>query len=781
MRERAAKAAVPGEGVREEARPGVWRRWHLGALLAHLGLSVYFTWPLALNFLPGAGTQVPGVMIEDRDQNLWNLWWVRDALSRGHNPFIADKIWYPTPVSLYYHTLNIFNGLLAAPLLSVFSLTTVYNVIVLFSFVMGGYGAFLLVRYLCGNRWAALIGSVVFVYSAYHVATMRSLLQLISLEWVPFYVLFLLQAVYQPHWHGRDDVARWLLRRALPAGLFLFLVALVDWYYTMYALLLTGFLAIYILARHLWQRARHAGHSSWWTGVGERWARIVVCLGVFLLLVAPILVPTIQELRATHYMQPAADSALSNSADLLAFFQPVRGQQIWGRFFTNRREWPFGSNRYEVYLTYTALFLAAVGLFATKAARPRLAEKSREEEPDALKSRSLPGKWFWATCVVVFFLLALGPVLQINGQQIKWLFSPNIRLFMPYNLVEHIPVLNISRSPDRFDMPLTLCLGVLAGYGTNVLMSAWWPRLRFNTRGALLSLGAVALIVVELTPAPYPQRPADIPAWYYQLGKEPGDFSILELPPQDDYWHGAFRMYFQTAHGKPIFGGYISREFPHPFLQSTPGYQELIYIDGAGDMFADGPDQWYSAFAQYKTRYIVLQKERLPGADNSPPEVAKSRDALKHILGEAAQPVHSDSQLEVYQVPLPPQQVPYLSVGDGWEPREKGPNGTFRWMGTTATLRVDSPRSEAVTLRFRAAGLGEPQPLQIFQGKSKVFDGQVGALQEFSVGPLSLPAGASTLTFISPSGTTSPAQLGMGDDPRQLSFAILDARLEPAR
>jgi hypothetical protein len=80
------------------------------------------------------------------------------------------------------------NGLLAIPLLSVFSLPITYNIIVLFSFVMGGYGAFLLVHYCCRNRWAALVGSVVFAYSAYHIATMRGLLQLISLEWVPFFV-----------------------------------------------------------------------------------------------------------------------------------------------------------------------------------------------------------------------------------------------------------------------------------------------------------------------------------------------------------------------------------------------------------------------------------------------------------------------------------------------------------------------------------------------------------------------------------------------------------------
>src|SRR5688572_27891572 len=108
-------------------------------------------------------------------------------------------------------------------------------------------------------------------------------------------------------------------------------------------------------------------------------------------------------------------------------------------------------------------------------------------------------------------------------------------------------------------------------------------------RGITAVVICVGLFAVELYPAPYAQRSAVIPEWYSILGKEEGDFSILELPPQDDYWHGAYRMHYQTAHGKRIFGGYISREYDHPFLTSTPGFQELQYADGKGDILDSGP------------------------------------------------------------------------------------------------------------------------------------------------------------------------------------------------
>jgi len=793
-------------------RESLWRRWHLGALLVQLGLAVLFTWPLVLNFLPGAGTMVPGFMREDRDQNLWNLWWTRTALLGGHNPFVTNMIWYPTPISLYYHTLNVFNGILAVPLMTVFSLQTTYNIVVLFSFAATGYGAYLLFHYLCGNKWAAFIGSLVFAFSAYHIATMRSLLQLISLEWVPFFILFFMKAVFAPAWVNRNSVWDWAWHRALPAGCFLLLVSLVDWYYTMYSLILAGMITLYLLLRYLLERARHKTSVNFWHAVGEPWVRAAACVAVYLVLVSPILIPMVKELRQTDSMLPTPDAAMTHSADLLTFFQPERGNQLWGRLFLNRDQWPYGSERYEVYFTYTALLLAGVALFATRKLRPKLRvgmtssdapvqdgpALSELEAPVASEqvrtvprqpgptrvvgsgAIALPGKWFWAFGVLLFFLLALGPVLQINGAQIKWLFSPNIPLVMPYQLIGELPVLNISRSPDRFDMPLTLCLAALAGYGLNVLMGRWWLNWRMPKRGAVLCAGALALILVEIAPIPYPQLKADVPAWFYKLGEDPGDYSILEMPPQNDFWHGAYRMYFQTVHHKKIFGGYISREYPHPFLSSTPGFQELQTVDGLSDMFADGPNEWYSAFEQYDTRYIVLYKSRAPHRIDPPVDVTPSRDAIKMVLGPNAKPSYEDDQLEVYDVPKPATTVPYVSVGDGWQPRENGPNGTYRWMADSATLRIDAPQASQDFLTFKASGLGPPRRLQIFHGDTLVFDKEVSALQTYTTdGPLGLPQGVSTLRFVSPEGTTSPSQLGMNSDPRQLSFAILQVALVP--
>ena len=165
-------------------------------------------------------------------------------------------------------------------------------------------------------------------------------------------------------------------------------------------------------------------------------------------------------------------------------------------------------------------------------------------------------------------------------------------------------------------------------------------------------------------------------------------------------------------------------------------------------------------------------------------ELAPSREAIKHVLGAAARPVHEDKDLEVYRVPDAEVAVPFLTVGDGWEPRERREDGvTYRWMRGEASLGIEAPSRQDAFLVFRAGALGEARPLVIYHGDRKVFESvvQPGAQEYRTSGPLGIPSGTSVLRLISPEGTVSPAELGQGDDPRQLIFVLFDVHLESLR
>ncbi|MBI1882265.1 MAG: hypothetical protein HYR94_29180, partial [Chloroflexi bacterium] len=115
----------------------------LRLLLAYLVLAIILTWPTITHLathLPGDGGDDPAIA--------WNLWWVKYALlNAGQNPFQTDFMFYPLGINLAFYTLTVLNAATALPLTLNFGVVTASNLHMLFTFVTGGYGAFLLARY----------------------------------------------------------------------------------------------------------------------------------------------------------------------------------------------------------------------------------------------------------------------------------------------------------------------------------------------------------------------------------------------------------------------------------------------------------------------------------------------------------------------------------------------------------------------------------------------------------------------------------------------------------
>ena len=74
-------------------------------------------------------------------------------------------------------------------------------------------------------------------------------MQVMSLEWMPFYILYLLRATQ------RQRTGKPWLRDSLLAGLFLVLVGLCDWYFVLYLFLFTGLFLILDIGYWYWVNA----------------------------------------------------------------------------------------------------------------------------------------------------------------------------------------------------------------------------------------------------------------------------------------------------------------------------------------------------------------------------------------------------------------------------------------------------------------------------------------------------------------------------------------------
>src|SRR6185312_1744845 len=116
----------------------------------------------------------------------------------------------------------------------IFGLIPTYSFIELLAFPLGGLGGFWMGRYLTSNFWGGLLAGLVWSFGPYHYVELRQdQLNLISLQWLPFFMLFMFRlekSVTRPA----------ILREGLLAALFFFLTIMVDYYYASYLGLFAG-------------------------------------------------------------------------------------------------------------------------------------------------------------------------------------------------------------------------------------------------------------------------------------------------------------------------------------------------------------------------------------------------------------------------------------------------------------------------------------------------------------------------------------------------------------
>ena len=129
----------------------------------------------------------------DGFQNVWNMWWMKTSLTKGTHPYYTNFLHYPDGITLLFQTLNPFNRLISIPLQFFFKMEGVYNLVVLFSFVMSGVSIYYLADYLLDRKSSAFVAGIIFTFCPFHFAHGLGHLQLIAMEWTPLYGLYLLK------------------------------------------------------------------------------------------------------------------------------------------------------------------------------------------------------------------------------------------------------------------------------------------------------------------------------------------------------------------------------------------------------------------------------------------------------------------------------------------------------------------------------------------------------------------------------------------------------------
>jgi len=406
--------------------------------VVYFGFFSFYTWPWIKHF----DSQF---FANDGDglQNVWNMWWVNRALTHLHqSPWHTNMLHAPYGTTLLGQTMNPFNGFVGVVLVPVLGIVRTYNALVIFSFVFGGVTAFWLCLWFTDRYVPSLVGGFVFTFSAFHFAHAIGHMQLVSLEWIPLFVLLWWKLLTAPSYG-----------LAVGAAVALELVLLCDYYYFVYSV---G--AAILIAVYLWYKKEARGSKP-----------LLVFAALFIL-VLPLPLQLLWY-NAGDKLQGAHPARIF-STDLLT---PFIDGGFWRFASLTDGYWRHVHNFVSESSIYVGVAILAVFVIAI-----------------VRRNRLHPDTVFWLLFAAVFGVLSLGPRLLVHGHSYA-------RVPLPYALVEHVlPPFKLSGTPIRMMVMVTLAAAVLTAIVLARLDLSRW-------RDRLILGGFCVALVIEMWPAGLPR------------------------------------------------------------------------------------------------------------------------------------------------------------------------------------------------------------------------------------------------------------------------------------
>lgn len=490
------------------------RMWILPPI-ACLGAFCILTYPLIRHFRTHYFSE-----LGDGLQNAWNLWWIDKAVTELHqNPYFTTWLHYPDGTSLLGHTLGLFNGLLGIALQRFLTMNEAYNLIIVFAFTAAGYTAFRLAFHLTDSYWSSLAAGYLFTFSQYHFAHAVGHMNLVSIEWIPLFILCWYRLIVDPG-----------PRKAVFAAIALSLVLLSDNYYFLY-----GIFSVLLIV--LW----HAQSSRDYLFLFRKKHLLPLTLftGISLTACGPLLLPLLRIIRTDPFT--GAHDPMDFSLDLGALFIPGGHSRFAGLTESYWSQLPGNIQESSVYLGVSVWLLILFTWLNRR--RGRLQFQSFN---------------LWFLLLLFFGVMALGPALQLSGK-------PLYTGLMPYTMLQVlVPPIRVSGVPVRMTVMVTLAAAMITAMGLKMLLGR---RGRFRLPMSFI-LGAV--MIVELLPGPLPASAPVNPPYLDQLSALPPTAGLMDTVNPT-----SIALYLQTRHGLPLADGYISRYPSSVFETMKKKYKAL--------------------------------------------------------------------------------------------------------------------------------------------------------------------------------------------------------------
>jgi hypothetical protein len=515
----------------------------LSIFLLGLGLALIMTWPLATDLAHLGRTLATDA---DGQFSIWNIAWVARTIVADPVRLFDANIFFPHRTTLAYSEANLLEGALAVPVywLSRNPWLTL-NFVMLAGFASAYAGAYLLLRYLCGDRRAAAALAVAYAFCPY-VMSHLSHIQLLFTGGIPLSLLLL-------HRIADEAAGASVLSRGIALGVALAAQALSCAYYGIFAGLMVGYVTLVLaFTRRLWSS------TPYWTAIAAGAVTSIV-------IVTPFFMPYLRVQEESGFARTILDAA-RNSADASSYLASA-ARAHGGLLNIARAVGPFHEVLFPGFL---ALILGTAG--AIVALR------------DAPPSRNRETLLIYGTLAAIAFWASFGPAAGL------------------YRVLFHLPTFSFLRAPSRFGLVVVLGLTAIGSIALSRLLRVL-PERRRLMGGALALVAAIADVTV--IPIRWYPAPA-VPSPYRVLAASPRA-PVAEFPFYGDRMafplHTQY-MLFSTSHWMPLVNGYsdvIPRDFREaaPVLESFPSTdafnvlarRRVRYIGVHWDMYVGRADE----------------------------------------------------------------------------------------------------------------------------------------------------------------------------------------------
>lgn len=495
-------------------------------------LTMVMLYPLTFNLwsaLPDLGDSI---------HNLWIISWINHKVVDPLNMFDTN-IMYPLQNTGTFAEMQFTSSVIAAPILAITNNPVIaYNILLLLSFILTGYGMFLITKNLTNNFFAALTAGIIFAYFPFKFAHLPHL-QMISFQWILF-AFYFLQKYFSER--KKKDLALFTM--------FFIVQAVTFGYLTIFLYFIIGGYIVYNVLPANKEEKIHIIKN------------ILKAFAIILFSTLPFYIPYFKS--ASSGLTRTLGELKFYGADIFMYLSAPPTNKVYGDVLTKIMELsPHGSiSSFFPGITIYALFTIATFVYFTRLYL-NISSKVENIGKKSLKAKDIllyDNKMLFFILITLFgFLMTLGPIVKVAGKETIY----NIYIVLYYIF----PFIKGIRYLPAFIFIVMFGVSILCGYGVML----FYKRVSNKLVRLLIPIFIIVLIVVEFWSMPIGIRKIevkdDIPSVYKWLAKNKQG-PIVEFPVEKEidgnakYFNTQFLyMYYSTYHWADMVNG-ISGFFP---------------------------------------------------------------------------------------------------------------------------------------------------------------------------------------------------------------------------